>query len=424
MSKNRLKHIDRPELLVPLSGWKSLYKKGKVLQNGDAFYFGLKSNFSMRARANNFETKDVGKLSKLIHKREKKLYLCTNIVIYNNELEELKKIIRVAKDNEIDAIICHDLASIEIAKKIGIPFHISTQANISNYVSAQFYNKLGAERLILSRELNLKQIKEILEKTNIEIEVFIHGAMCTAISGRCYFSSEIMGHDVEFSANRGRCVQPCRRYYRLVGEESEEIEFVRGKEGLFFNAKDLCMIEHIEELMITGIHAFKIEGRMRDPLYIAETASCYREAIDSVLNKTYSQKKIRLWLNRLENVFNRGFHTGYYFSRPHLNDIQFTQRGNVSKKTKQYVGKVTNYYRKSQAVEIDMHSGQISLGDRLIFENKGDFFHEMVIKSMQVNDSSIKITENASSDNHIVVGIKVEQRIPKNAMVSVLIENN
>ncbi|MHA1719411.1 MAG: peptidase U32 family protein [Promethearchaeota archaeon] len=406
----------KPELLAPLNNWKTFESQPSVLENADAFYFGLQTNFSMRARADNFAIKDLDKLVKKIHEAGKKCYLTTNILIYNTELIELHQTIQLAKDSGVDAVICHDMASIMIAKQIGIPFHISTQANISNKISAKFFESLGAERLILARELDLDDIKEIISEISIPVETFIHGAMCTAVSGRCYLSAELMGHNPEFSANRGKCVQPCRRLYTFLGEEGEKIDYDPFS-GMFFNAKDLCMIEHIPELIEAGISSFKIEGRMRDPIYTAKVVKCYRDAIESYYNGSYNQIKIDNWLKELSEVFNRGFHTGFYFSKPKLDGIERVVRGNVSKWHRKWIGKVVNYYRKAQAIEIELYNDQIQIGQELIIENKANFYYNFKITSLKIDDVVIEKTPLIEGKGHIFVGIKVEKQVPINSDV-------
>ncbi|MHA1728739.1 MAG: peptidase U32 family protein [Promethearchaeota archaeon] len=413
----------RPELLIPLNDWKSLTPHLGAIRNSDAVYFGLSSNFSMRDRAGNFTENNLRKLVNTVHNQKKKIFLCTNIVIYENELESLRNTINLAKKYKVDAVICEDIAAIMIAKEVHIPFHISTQANISNSESAKFYDSLGAERLILSRELSLNQIMQIISQITVPVETFIHGAMCTSISGRCYFSSELMNFNTEYSANRGKCVQPCRRYYTFKGEEGEEIKF-EPKSGMFFNAKDLCMIDHIDDLIKAGISSFKIEGRMRDPLYISETAACYREAIDSYFNGTYTPKKIKTWKKRLEKVFNRGFHSGFYYGKPGPNTVERAVRGNVSKWKKKYVGKVVNYYRKANAVEVEITSGQIQLGQEIIFENTADFYYKQEVKSLMFDDKSIEKTPMASAKNHIIAGISINQSVPINTRVFIYSRSN
>ena len=259
----------KPELMAPLKNYKSL---NAVLENADAVYFGIES-LNMRMFSDNFKLTDLSSIVKTCHNHNIKAYLTTNIVIYENELKFLKNVLDKAVEDEIDAIIVHDIGAIELIKDLGLPFHISTQANISNSRSAKFYENLGARRLILARELSINQIKKIKHSlTSAEVETFVHGAQCTSISGRCYFSAEIC-QSQEYSANRGRCIQPCRRKWKVIDEQSNELLY----DGVFFiNAKDLCMIEHIPELIEADIDAFKIEGRMRDPIYIEKATKCYR----------------------------------------------------------------------------------------------------------------------------------------------------
>jgi U32 family peptidase len=415
----------KPEILAPLNGWKSLSPDMNVLENGDAFYFGLKTKFTMRARADNFPIEDLDKLVKMIHDVSKKCYLTLNTIVYDEELVELHQTIELAKNAGVDAIICHDMASIMIAKELNIPFHISTQMNISNQITAKFFESMGAERIILARELDLDQIKHIISQVEIPIECFIHGAMCTAISGRCYFSTNVMGNNPEFSANRGRCVQPCRRSWKttFVGEEGEQIDYDE-RVGMFFSAKDLCMIEHIPQLVEAGIKSFKIEGRMRDPLYIGEVVKCYREAIDSYYALTYKPKKVQGWVVRLNTVFNRGFHTGFYFTRPNSDEIQRNVAGNASDYHKVMVGVVKNYFKKACAVEIELYQKQLHVDQEIIFENQSDYFHKEKISSMQLDDKPIIETDFANSNNHILVGIKVNQPVPKNSKVFIIEQRN
>ncbi|GAH36565.1 unnamed protein product, partial [marine sediment metagenome] len=286
----------------------------------------------------------------------------TNVIVYENEFDLLNNILDRAMEAEIDAIIVHDLGVIETVKEKGLAFHISTQANISNSRTARFYEKLGADRLILARELSLEQIKEI--KSNVreaEIETFVHGAQCTSISGRCYFSAEVCGSQ-EYSANRGRCVQPCRRMWRVYDDQSNEFIY----DGVFFiNAKDLCLIEHIPELIEANIDAFKIEDRMRDPIYIEETTACYREAIEAYYDNTYIDEKIQEWLKRLSHVYNRGFSTGFYFGQPKGSEIQRDFDGNISNYKKVEIGKVLTYFPDKNAAKILLSKGKLRLNDEI-----------------------------------------------------------
>ena len=377
---------ERPELVTPVQNW-SVLKLGESL--GNAIYFGVQQ-YNMRKNAQNFKRTDFKDIIEFCHnqKPSQKVYLCTNILIYDSELMELEDLICEAKDAEIDAVIVHDLAAIQIAKKHNMKFHISTQANVSNIEAARFYENIGAERIILARELSLKQISAIknqLKKT--EIECFIHGAMCTSISGRCYFSATVCD-DEKFSANRGNCIQPCRRQWRVIDDENNEFIY----DGqMFLNAKDLCMIEYIPELIESKIDAFKIEGRMKDSIYVKTVAKCYQEAINSYFNGTYTKVKVIDWLKRLSKVYNRGFHTGFYFGRPTIDDIELEQRGNISLYKKQYLGKVIAFDNRSKSANVLIENQQLILrvGDEIIISGPHTY-HIEKIKKIIINGEKIK----------------------------------
>ncbi|MBD3197977.1 MAG: hypothetical protein GF317_23205 [Candidatus Lokiarchaeota archaeon] len=239
--------------------------------------------------SHNIKLDKLPKVVQKCHEHNIKAYLTLNVIVYENEFKLVKKILTKCVEADIDAVIVHDVGVINLIKQFNLDFHISTQANISNSHSARFYEQLGAKRLILARELSLDQIKEIKSKVNkAEIETFVHGAQCTSISGRCYFSAEICGAQ-DYSANRGKCIQPCRGKWIVKDEKSNEFLY----DGVFFiNTKDLCMIEHIPELIEANIDTFKIEGRMRDLIYIETVTQCYREAIDSYYTSSFSNQKV------------------------------------------------------------------------------------------------------------------------------------
>ncbi|MHA1511602.1 MAG: peptidase U32 family protein, partial [Promethearchaeota archaeon] len=316
MLENKIKKPDQVELLAPAKNFMAIKASGPY---ADAVYFGVDA-FNMRMNADNFPIESLPKIAKMCHTpsnpsfRKRKTYLTTNVVIYEDEIAELEKVIQAAKDAEIDAVIVHDIAAIQLAKKIGIPFHISTQCNVSNSESAKFYESLGAERIVLARECSLDQIKEITRKmTDAQIEAFIHGAMCSSISGRCYLSQTLSGSQNQ-SANRGRCTQPCRREWKLIAPGKDSHEFIYDGKRIF-NSRDLCMINYIPDLIESGIKTFKIEGRMRHPHYVETVSRVYREAIDAYYNGVFKQKlKKEKWITQLKQVYNRGFTTGFYFN--------------------------------------------------------------------------------------------------------------
>ena len=414
---NDMDRAKKPELMAPLKNYKSL---NAVLENASAVYFGIES-LNMRMFSDNFKLIDLPNIVKTCHNHNIKAYLTTNIVIYENELKLLKNILDKALNAEIDAIIVHDIGAIELIKERGLPFHISTQANVSNSQSAKFYENIGARRLILARELSLNQIKTIKQSlTRAEVETFVHGAQCTSISGRCYFSAEIC-QSQEYSANRGRCVQPCRRKWKVIDEQSNELLY----DGVFFiNAKDLCMIEHIPELIEAHIDAFKIEGRMRDPIYIETATKCYREAIDAHFNNTYSEEKVKDWLQQLNKVYNRGFSTGFYYGLPTGKEIQREYDGNIASTRKIEIGKVLNYFPEKKAAKILLSKDKLKLGDEIfiIGTHTSTYLHQNV-NSIQIKQKK-NLTETPfvkPGDQNITVGIIVDNPVKKNDKVFKLI---
>ncbi|MFW9771340.1 MAG: peptidase U32 family protein [Promethearchaeota archaeon] len=396
--------------MTPLKNLKSL---NAVIGNADAVYFGVES-FNMRMFSDNFKLVELNKIVKTCHESHIKAYLTTNIIIYENEIKLLESILDKAVEADIDAVIVHDIGAIQLAKERGLKFHISTQASISNSYSAKFYESLGANRLILARELSLNQIKEIQNKLKTaKIETFIHGAQCTSISGRCYFSAELC-ESQDYSANRGKCVQPCRRKWRVIDDQDNEVLY----DGVFFiNTKDLCMIEHIPTLIEANIDAFKIEGRMRDPIYIEETTSCYREAIDAYYDNTFTQQKVKEWLKRLNKVYNRGFSTGFYFSLPKGKEIQREFDGNISQFQKVEVGKVLNYYPEKKAAKILLTAGKLKLNDEIfIIGTHTDTYIRQRVTSIQIKQKK-NLTETpsvSSSIERLTVGITVNKPVKKN----------
>jgi len=390
-----------------------------IVDLADAIYFGVK-NYNMRAKAKNFNREDIGNVVRFCHKQKPpiKAYLTTNILIYDNELEDLENLISLAKKANIDAIIAHDLAAIRFATQKGVKFHISTQANVSNVESAKFYEGLGAERIILARELSLEQIKLIKHHLNkTKIECFIHGSMCTSISGRCYLSATICDSE-EDSANRGKCVQPCRREWRVIDDENNELLY----DGqMFLNAKDLCMIEHIPELIKSNIDAFKIEGRMKDPMYIETVASCYREAIDSYFDSTFSNEKVQDWLKRLDRVYNRGFHTGFYFHRPTIEDVELERRGNVSPYKKHYLGRILSFDKSSMTANIlvEIKEFDLKLGDEIIITGE-DTYHHQKIKHMLYKGEKIKNIYKKRYDNPFKVNMRLSKEVKKEDKIYII----
>ncbi len=406
----------RPELLAPVQDWKTLRTLNGL---ADAIYFGVKQ-YNMRAKAKNFKRIDLKAIAEYCHDQQPKMnaYLCTNILIYDSELRDLEDLILDAKDADIDAIIAHDLAAIKIAKKCDIKFHISTQANISNIQSAKFYEDLGAERIVLARELSLNQIRNIkshLKKT--KVECFVHGSMCTSISGRCYFSATLNNSE-KYSANRGNCVQSCRREWKVIDDQNKELIY----DGqLFLNAKDLCMIEYIPELINAEIDALKIEGRMKDPLYVKTVLECYKEALDCYFNGTFTQNKVITWIERLSKIYNRGFHTGFYFQKPTVKEIELLKRGNVSPYKKLYLGKVLSFDKKSMSANVLIETKELplQLGDELIINGK-EFYHTEKVKKIILNGQKISIIKREGDSSPIKINLPLSKELKSNEKIYII----
>ncbi len=401
--------MQKVELLAPAKNLKVI---NAALPYADAFYFGVQA-FNMRMQADNFREQDLPKVTNLLHDNGLKAILATNIVIYENELAALKKLLQKARTAEIDAVIVHDFATIQFAKEIGLPFHVSTQCNVSNSTAAKFYEELGGARIILARECSLEQIKEIKSKiTWAEIEVFVHGAMCTSISGRCYFSQDIEGK----SANRGECTQPCRREWWVYDETNKE--YIYNGER-FLNSRDLCMVAHIPKLIEAKIDCFKIEGRMRDPHYVEVVGRVYREAIEAHYDGTFSNNKVKHWIKELKTVYNRGFTTGFYFGRPTEKDHQHKSPSNLSHFRMIKLGIIEAYSPESRLARIKLTNGKLRIGDEIYVmgSKNSDTYSHQNIQSLILNGKEISITPPAKLDAPILV----EMQLNKPALVGDII---
>jgi putative protease len=378
------------ELLAPVGNFAMLH--AAVDAGADAVYFGLQS-FNMRATAKNFTIKDLPEMRKVCNSspRKPKLYLTMNTIIYQNELKQVENFIKQVK-GKVDAIICWDLSVIQLCKKYKIPFHISTQASISNLESAKFYQNLGAERIVLARELSLKQVKELSKKVKVGIECFCHGAMCVSESGRCFISQFLYGK----SANRGECVHPCRREYKVceVGNESTELVLDNNR---VMSAKDLCTLPFIEQMKKAGIMSFKIEGRNRNPEYVSSVTKVYRKALD----KKLSEKEIKEALEELQKVYNRGFSSGFYLRLPTSEDFSKSDSGEQTEK-KVFVGKVEKYWDKVGVAFVKMNFGPLKVGDEVYILGDKTGVVRYQIESMQIEKQDKQVVNKGDS-----VGIKL-----------------
>ena len=359
------------ELLSPAGDFECL--RAAISAGADAVYFGLKE-FNMRARAKNFKISDLPKIQEICRKNNVKKYLTLNTIVYDNEISKIESIIKKSKPY-VDAIICSDLAVIQLCKKYKIPFHISTQCSASNSETAKFYKKLGAERIILARELNLKQIKKISKI--IPVEIFIHGAMCLSVSGRCLMSQFLFNE----SANRGSCIHPCRRYYLIKDNEGNELKI---DNHYIFSAKDLCTLPFIEKLKKSGAKAFKIEGRNKEPEYVYTVTKIYRKALDKKLTK----HDLKQSLEELNKVYNKGFSSGFYFKSPTSDDFSKSENSS-STQSKQFIGKIHHYYPKIQVGLLKLNTGKLKKEDEIFIIGKTTGIIKTKIQSMQINHQPI-----------------------------------
>jgi len=389
------------ELLAPAGDFPMLV--AAVNAGADAIYFALK-RFGMRANAKNFDIKDLPEMRKICNssKIKVKMYLTLNTIVYDGEIKDLEQIIKSVK-GKVDAVICWDPSIFTLCKKYKVPFFISTQASIANKESAKFYKKLGAKRIILARELNLKQVKEL--KGILPLEAFVHGAMCVAVSGRCFTSQFLFGR----SANRGVCIHPCRRSYIIKDkQEGYELELDNDK---VMSAKDLCMLPYVEEMKKAGIFSFKIEGRGRDPRYVDAVVREYRKALDKRLTKA----EVIEGMKELERVFNRKFSTGFYLGKPTPKDFSDIEHS-AATESKEYVGKIVHFYSNAKAGSIKIESNEIKVGDEICIIGNTTGIEKMKIESMQVNNLPVQVGKRGDE-----VAIKLPERVRKNDDVYVII---
>jgi len=354
------------EIMSPVGSYEALM--AAINAGAGSVYFGV-GDMNMRARSSaNFTLEDLENIAQICKENNVLSYLTVNTVIYNHEIEKMQILLDAAKKCGISAIIASDMAVMNYCKKIGLEIHISTQCNITNIEAVKFYAQF-ADVIVLARETELKEVKQIAKQIReekicgpkgklIKIEMFIHGALCMAVSGKCYISLD----NFNYSANRGACLQPCRRGYHVKDIDSE-IELAVENEYIM-SPKDLCTIGFLDKMLDAGVAVLKIEGRGRSPEYVKMVTQCYHEAIESIQNQTFTQEKIEDWTARLRSVYNRDFWDGYYLGQK---VGEWTQNyGSQATRTKQYVGKVTNYFSKLQVAEILVETHDISLGDEIM----------------------------------------------------------
>ncbi len=352
--------------MAPVGCYESLH--AAIDAGADAIYFGVEG-LNMRARSSvNFTLDDLHNIARICDENGVKSYLTVNTIIYDGDIETCHSVIDAVKQSGISAIIASDIAAISYARSIDVEVHISTQVNVSNIEAVRFYAQF-ADVVVLARELNMEQVKaisEAIDRENItgphgekvRIEMFCHGALCMAVSGKCYLSL----HEMNYSANRGGCTQICRRGYTVRDRETGDELDIENK--YIMSPKDLKTIHFLNKMIDAGVKVFKIEGRARGPEYVKIAVQCYSEAIESICAGTYTDEKIAAWDEQLSKIFNRGFWNGYYLGQ-RLGEWS-SKYGSSATRVKSYVAKGIRYFSNIGVAEFQMESGELCVGDEII----------------------------------------------------------
>ena len=378
------------ELLAPAGSYESL--EAAAQGGADAIYFGIEQ-LNMRARSSaNFTGDDLPRIVSISRDRGMKSYLTVNTVIFNHELVQMRKIIDRAVEQGVTAIIASDQSVLQYCNSVGASVHLSTQLNISNIETLKFYSSF-AEVAVLARELDLDQVKEISEAIHLEdvrgrsgdrfrIEMFVHGALCMATSGKCYLSL----HEHKHSANRGDCFQVCRRAYRVT-DVDREVELEIDNEYIM-SPKDLKTIHFLNKVLDAGVSILKIEGRARSADYVKTVTACYDEAIHAYLDGSFTREKIKDWDARLASVFNRGFWDGYYLGQ-RLGEWSEVY-GSKATRRKVYVGKISNYFDRIGVVEVILEAGDLRVGDDIMIIGSTTGVLETSVRELRVDELNVE----------------------------------
>ncbi|MCQ2261108.1 MAG: U32 family peptidase [Bacteroidales bacterium] len=390
---------DKIEVMAPVGSYESL--SAAIQAGADAVYFGV-GNLNMRSRsAANFGLDDLAQIAAIAHEHGIRTYLTVNTIIYNHEIEEMHTLVQAAKAAGISAIIASDMAVIMYANSIGVEVHISTQCNISNVEALRFFAQF-ADVVVTARELPLRQVAEMTQYIRdndirgpkgelVQVEVFAHGALCMSVSGKCYLSLD----NYNYSANRGACLQLCRRQYLVKDVESDIELVVDGK--YIMSPKDLCTIGFLDKIVNAGVRVLKIEGRGRSADYVKVVVECYKEALQAIAEGTYTPERIEEWTERLRTVFNRGFWDGYYLGRKMG---EWSERyGSQATENKVYLGKVTNYYNRPEVAEMRIETAEsLKVGDKLMVTGQTTGVYTAVVEEIRLGKNAKPVEEVGQGD--------------------------
>lgn len=402
--------MKKPELLAPAGNLEKL--KMALIYGADAVYMGGES-YGLRAFSDNFSNEELYEAVQFAHSLKKKAYVTVNIFPHNEDLIGLPEFLKYLRDIAVDAIIVADLGVYRLARQLvpELSLHISTQANNTNWSSVLCWQEFGASRVVMAREISLKDIKLIRTKVNIELEAFVHGAMCMSYSGRCLLSNYFTGRD----SNRGQCAQPCRWKYYLVEEKrpGQYFPVFEDERGTYFlNSKDLCLLPHLPELIESGLDSLKIEGRMKSVHYVATVVKVYRQAIDAYFNNPTQFKVEPEWFEELNKVSHREYTTGFYFNRTTSDDQIYGSSSYVQ--THDFVGLVREY-DKATGMAIVEQRNNIKLGDEIEFAQPGDQhnFTQKIDKMFDESGEFIKVAPHPQQ----IISMPVSQPVAKFSML-------
>lgn len=395
------------EIMAPVGSYESLM--AAIQAGAGSVYFGV-DQLNMRARSsNNFTIDDLKNITETAHSKGVKTYLTVNVVVFDTELDQLHQIIDAAKEAGISAVIASDISAIMYARQVGVEVHISTQVNITNIEAVRFYAQF-ADVVVLAREMNVDRVGEISRQIReqnitgpsgemIKLEMFVHGALCMAVSGKCYLSLQ----ETNSSANRGNCMQTCRRAYIVTDKETgAELEV---DNEYIMSPKDLKTIHFLNKLLDAGVSVLKIEGRARSPEYVYTVVECYREAVNAYFDHEFTDEKIADWDNRLESVFNRGFWDGYYLGQ-RLGEWS-KNYGSMASQRKIYVGKGLNYFSKLKVAEFKLETGPLKVGDEIYITGPTTGLVKTIVSEIQLDKQSV---EEAPKGSYISIPVDAKIR--------------
>ncbi len=382
---------DKIEIMSPVGSYESL--RAAIQGGANAVYFGV-GKLNMRSRsAANFTVEDLGRICAIAHEASVRTYLTVNTIIYNNEIAEMHALVDAAKAAGVSAVIASDMAVITYANRVGVEVHISTQCNVSNTDAVRYYAQF-ADVIVTARELPLRQVAEITQfiKDNdirgpkgelVQVEVFAHGALCMSVSGKCYLSLD----NYNYSANRGACLQVCRRGY-IVKDKESDLELEIDNEYIM-SPKDLCTIGFLDKVVKAGVRVLKIEGRGRSADYVRTVTECYREAVEAIADGTYSKEKIDGWMQRLATVFNRGFWDGYYLGR-RLGE--WSERyGSQATENKVYLGPVKNWFGRIGVAEVQLQTAEtLRVGDEVMVTGETTGVYRATVEELRTDRDPVQ----------------------------------